>query len=270
MFFVMMKILLDDIAFFTPFYYKEPIVTSKDEDVRGSKYPWSFRDMQSYFLKKKPDFDKEFANILFKNQPWTDEICDIRKFLVHRFHDLVIDHDFWTRSYFAFLYEFNTRKDFIPDVLPYVAKVYFKFVRFVKNYEDSFRKRCEREFQSYEYFAAGSSYAGTLDKTHLFFASLGRILNNRILIRVHPNRRDAVADRLEEIMGEEKITCSDCHSYKVRMRPTVEEFVLISVECGCGKTLALPFIAEKKFFPYFMDRNRRENFWGLIPYTLRN
>lgn len=266
-FFITMKILLDDIAFFTPFYYKEPVIFKK-EDVRDSEFPWSFRSMKKYFLEEKKAFGQEFTDLLREHSPWMDDICDIRKFLVHRFHDLDINHDFWTRTCFAFLYEFNTRKDFIPDILSYVAKTYFKFVRFLKDYEALFKNKCEKQFPSFEYFYEGSTYAKALDKVHLFFASLGRILDNRILIRVHPNRRDIVTSKLEEIMREEKCICNKCGSYKFQIRPTVEEFILISVQCTCGNLLPIPFIVEKKFFPYFMDQNRRENFWGLIPYTL--
>lgn len=268
MFFMTTKILLDNVAFFTPFYYREPIMNGKGKDVRDLERPWDFRSMKSHFTRNNRVLDQRFCDLLRNHSPWTDEICDIRKFLVHRFHDLLIDHDFWTRTYFAFLYEFNRRKDFIPDVLSYVAKVYFKFVRFLRDYEALFKYNCENQFASFEYFFQGGSYAKGLDEKHLFFVSLGRILNNKILIRIHPNRRDIITSKLEEIMREEKCTCNICGSYNFQIRPTVEQYILISVQCGCGKRLPIPFLVEKKFFPYFMVKNRRENLWGLIPYTL--
>lgn len=267
-FFVTMKILLDDIAFFTPFYYKRAISRRKDKDMRDSERPWGFREMKGYFLKEKSCPDQQFADLLGKHSLWMDEVCDIRRLLLHRFHSLVIDHDFWTRSYFAFVYEFNRRKGFIPDVFLYVAKVYFKLVRFLRDYEVIFKNRCAEQFSSFEYFSEGCSYVRKLNEVHLFFASLGRILDNRILIRVHRNRRRTIARKLEEIMREENLVCNECCSFGFQIRPTVEESVLISAQCACGKALPIPLIVEKKFFPYFMDKNRRENSWGLIPYTL--
>lgn len=267
-FFVTMKVLLDDIAFFTPFYYKNAISWGKDKDVRDSKWPWGFIQMKRHFLEDKSRADQQFTDLLRKHSPWTDEVCKMRRLLLHRFHNLVIDHDFWTRSYFACVCEFYRRKDFIPDVFLYVAKVYFKLVRFLKDYEVLFKKSCAEQFSSFDYFSEGSPYAGKLNEVHLFFASLGRILENRILIRVHHNRRGTIANKLERIMREGNLVCNECRSYRFQVRPTVEEFVLISAQCDCGKALPIPLIVEKKFFPYFMNQNRRENLWGLIPYTL--
>lgn len=267
-FFITMKILLDHIALFTPFYYKGPLMKNK-KDVRDLEYPWSFRAMKNYFLVEHKDFDTEFADLLFNHSPWMDDVCDTRDFLVHRFHNLSINHDYWTQTYFAFLYEsLIKKKDFIPDILSYIAKIYFEFTKFLKDYEVLFKNKCEIQFLSFKYFYEGSTYANGLDRTHLFFAALGRILKNRILIRIHPNRRDLILTKLEEIMKEEKCVCAKCNSYKFQIRPTVEEFILISAQCVCGKPLPIPFIVEKKFFPYFMDQNQRDVFWGLIPYIL--
>lgn len=261
-FFITMKILLDHVAFFTPFYYKEPLIKSKI-DVRDLLFPWSFRTMKKYFLNEHKDFDAEFNNLLLEHSHWMDDICNMRDFLVHRFHELSINQDYWTQTCFAFLYEsFNKRKDFIPDVLSYVARVYFEFTEFLKDYEALFKNKCEIQFTSFEYFYEGNTYANSLDRTHLFFATLGRILKNRILIRIHPNRRNAVSTKLEEIMKEEKCVCVKCNSYKFQIRPTVEDFILISVQCACGNPLTVPFIVEKKFFPYFMDSNQSDIFWG--------
>lgn len=267
-FFITMKILLDHVAFFTPFYYKQPLIKNK-KDVRDLEFPWSFRSMKNYFFDEHRDFDLEFTELLLKNFPWMDDICDTRDFLVHRFHDFLIGQDYWTQTCFAFLYELlNKKKDFIPDILSYIAKIYFEFTKFLKDYEVLFKNKCEMQFPSFRYFYEGSTYANGLDRTHLFFASLGRILKNRILIRIHPNRRDIVSNKLEEIMKEEKCICTKCKDYKFQIRPTVEEFILISAQCVCGNSLSIPLIVEKKFFPHFMDQNQRDNFWGLIPYTL--
>ncbi len=116
MFYVTIKILLDNIAFFIPFYYDAPILWRK-EDVRDAKKPWDFRSMKVHFIKKYPSFDSEFARFLSESTIWTDDICDIRNFLVHRFHDISINQDFWTATSYGFLYEFTRKKDFIPDIL---------------------------------------------------------------------------------------------------------------------------------------------------------
>ena len=267
-FFITMKILLDHIAFFTPFYYKEPLKKDK-KDARDLKFPWSFRSMKKHFLNNHEDFDPEFNELLLRHLPWMDDICDTRDFLVHRFHDFSIGQDYWTQTCFAFLYElFNEKKDFIPDILSYIAKIYFEFTKFLKDYEVLFKNKCEMQFSSFRYFYEGNTYANRLDRTHLFFAALGRVLKNKILIRIHPNRRNIISNKLEEIMKSEKCICIKCKSYKFQIKSTVEEYILISAQCACGNPLSIPFIVEKKFFPYFMDQNQRNVFWGLIPYTL--
>lgn len=267
MFFITTKILLDDIAFFTPFYYKDPIMIG-GKDIRDSEWPWDFRSMKSYFIQKNPDLDKEFAKLLSASSGWTDYICDIRKFLVHRFHDLVIGQDYWTNTCFAFLYEFNKKKDFIPDILSYIAKTYFKLTKFLTGCEMFFKNKCEAQFPSFSYFHEGSTFANALNKRHLFFAAFGRILTNKILIKIHPNRRNTIPGILEDIMRQEQCSCDKCNSFDIQIKPTLNEFILISAKCTCGNILTIPLIVEKKFFPYFMDKNRREHFWGLLPYTL--
>jgi len=95
-------------------------------------------------------------------------------------------------------------------------------------------------------------------------------LDNKILIRIHPNLRGKIHQLLEGFLQEENITCEKCNGYEVNISPTVENFVLISVKCKCGNTLSLPTIVEKKFYPHFMDKDSRNLRlrWGLIPYTL--
>jgi len=61
MFFIVVKILLDDMAFFVPFYCKEPILYGKKKvDIRDSEHPWSFKGMENHFLKSK-SLDQEFS-----------------------------------------------------------------------------------------------------------------------------------------------------------------------------------------------------------------
>jgi len=272
MFFIVMKILLDDVAFFTPFYYRNPIPygrKKKISDLRDSEWAWNFKQMRGCFFGKNSP-DEEFASLLKGERDWIDEVCHIRNLLIHVFHDLSIDHDYWTSAYYAFLYEFNQRKDFMPNVLTYVAKIYYRFGRFLNNYEQFFKKRCEKQFPSFEYFYEGHTTAGGLNKTHLFFGGLGRILYNKILIRIHPNIRGKIQPMLENFLREENIACDICKAYDIETKPTVENFVLVSVKCKCGNSLPIPMIVEKKFYPNFMDKGRRNLRlrWGLIPYTL--
>lgn len=267
MFIITVKVLLDNIAFFTPFYYKEPTIWGK-KDARDRKYPWSFSQMKTHFIGNILSRDEDFLKILEKNSDWSDSVCGLRNSVLHKFHDLVINYDYWTDTYYAFLYNFNTKIDFIPDVLSYVARIYYKFVKFSKEYEHFFKTRCEKQFSSYEYFHKGYAVARALNKGHLFFGGLGRLIENKVLIKIHPNRRDKISTLLSKFLQEENIACGICHSYDFNVKPTVNEFVLISIKCSCGKPLSIPIIIEKKFFPHFMDPNDRPTFWGLIPYTL--
>ena len=267
MFFFIIKILLDDVAFFTPFYYSEPFAYGKVKDIRDSERPWSFYGMYRYFVTHGTT-DREFTDMLQGNTIWTDEVCNTRNFLTHNFHDLYIHHDSWTAAYYAFLYEFNKKRNFIPNVLSYIAKTYYKLVSFLKSYEAFFKKRCEIHFPSFKYFHEGHTTSGRLDKTYLFFGGLGRMIDNRILIRIHPNIRGKIPCLLEKFLQEENISCAKCKKYNIEINPTVGNYILISAKCNCDNRLPVPTIVEKKFYPHFMDQNRRDELWGLIPYTL--
>ena len=266
MFFVVVKILLDDVAFFTPFYYKTPIIKNK-KDVRDSKWAWSFGDMTTYFLENKT-YDNDFSIMLCKEESWTNEVCRIRRFLMHNFHDLSLHQDYWSNACCVFLWTFNTKKDFIPNVTTYIAKIYYKLVRFLKQYDIFFKEKCEVQFKSFEYFYAGVTVAGGINRTHLFWGGLGRLIENAILIRIHPKRRNQVIPLLEKLLKEENVACVECNGYNVKIQPTVEHFVRISATCKCGSVLNIPIIVEKKFYPYFMDQNNQHSLYGLIPYTL--
>ncbi len=268
LFFAVLKIFLDDMAFFVPFYFKEPIkVSAKNPDMRDMKRPKDFRSLKHYFYENE-DIDKGFVSILKANDEWTNELCDIRKFLIHHFHDLSVGNDWWTQSYYGLLYEFNEIKGFIPDILFYVAKIYYRFVRFTKDFEEHFKNRCQIQFSEFEYSESGCVSSG-LNKTHFYFAGLGRLLKNSILIRIHPCQRNKIPKTLEYFMQEEKIVCSVCDSYQVNIKPTIENFVIISANCDCGKSFRIPPNVERKFYPFFMDQNQRHIIDRLISFETK-
>lgn len=270
LFFTVLKIFLDDIAFLLPFYFKEPIrVGAKKPDMRDMERPKDFRSLKKFFYDNE-DIDNEFVDILKANEEWTDELCDIRKFLMHRFHDLSINNDWWTQSYYGLLYEFNDIKRFIPDILAYVAKIYYRFVRFTKGIEKHFKNRCQEQFPDFEYFGSGRPFANSLDKTHLFFAGLGKLLENKIIIRVQGEKfRRQIPKILEHFMREEKVVCNSCDKFKFQIKPTVEHYVVISSHCNCGGPLPIPLSVERKFYPHFMDQNTGKIAERLIPYELK-
>lgn len=269
LFFTILKILLDDMAFFVPFYFRQPLTYSKNiSDLRDAEYPPSFNGLKR-FLFQNEDIDKEFIVILKTNEEWTNEICNIRNFLIHRFHDLSLHNDWWTNAYFAFFNEFNDLKIFIPNVLTYVAKIYYKFVRFTKDFEEHFKKICQEQFPEYEYFESGYSYSSGLGKTHLFWAGLGRLLKNKILIRTHQARRSKIPKILDYFMSEENVVCNTCKTCKVQIKPTIEHYVIISSFCDCGKCLPIPLRVEKQLYPHFMDQNQKHIIDRLIPYELK-
>jgi hypothetical protein len=251
LFFTILKILLDDIAFFVPFYFRDPLKSGrKNEDLRDLDRPFDFQALKHYFYKRE-NIDGEFVEILRRNEEWINDLCDKRKFLIHRFHDLSVDNDCWTHAYCAFLYEFNNLRAFVPNVLTYVSRMYYHFVAFTEESERHFRKTCRGQFTEFEYSEAGQAYSGGLDRTHLFFAGLGRLLENKILIRIHPARRSRIPIIMEYFMREEKVVCSVCSAFRILIRPIIEDYVVISSSCNCGKPLPIPLRVEEKVFSAF-------------------
>ena len=269
LFFTILKILLDDIAFFVPFYFREPIrIGPKNEDLRDRERPLDFQALKHYIYKHE-DIDETFVQLLRENEEWINDLCDKRKFLIHRFHDLSVSNDWWTHAHYALLYDFNSVRAFIPNILTYVSRIYWHFVEFTKDFEEHFTKACQEQFTEFEYSRAGQAYATGLDRTHLIFAGLGRMLENRILIRIHPARRSLVPSTLEYFMREEEIACDSCGAIRVHIRPTIEDYVVISSTCDCGKSLPIPMLVEERLFPHFMDQNQKHIIDQLIPYELR-
>ena len=266
LFFTILKMLLDDMAFFVPFYFQQPLRYSRSiPDLRDAERPPSFNGLKGFLLRHE-DIDKDFASILRRNEEWTNEICSIRNFLIHRFHDLSVNNDWWTHACFAFISEFHRMQNFIPDIFTYVAKSYYSFVKFTTDFEEHFTGICQDQFSDFEYFDAGHAYANRPGKTHLFFAGLGRLLENKILIRIHPEQRCRSPKILEYFMREEKIVCNTCGTFKTRIQPTVEHYVIISSFCGCAKSLPIPLRVEKKFYPPFLDQNQQHILDQLIPH----
>lgn len=269
LFFTIIKILLDDIAFFVPFYFKESLKYGrKNKDLRDIDRVLDFQTLKHYLYDHK-NIDNGFVEILKANEEWINDICDKRKFLIHGFHDLSVHNDWWTHAYFAFFYEFNDAKVFIPNVLTYVSKMYYHFVKFTTDFEEHFKNMCQEQFSEFEYFEAGHAYSSGLGKTHLFFAGLGRLLENKILIRIHQARRNQIPKILEYFMREENVVCNTCNMFKTQIQPTIEHYVIISSYCECGKSLQIPLKVEKKFYPHFMDQNQKHIIDQLISYELK-
>ena len=174
-----------------------------------------------------------------------------------------MSHDYWTNSCFAYLYEFNKLRDFIPDILLYVSSTYFKLVTFLKAIETHFKNKCEKEMTGYAYFYEGSSFANKIDKVHYFFVSLGRLIDGKILIRINPGTRKEIETRLNQALTDLDIKCSKCKKIIFNVKPTVEDFVLITARCNCGNSIPLGGSVSKRFFPHFFDRN--QNYWDLVP-----
>ena len=268
-FFLKMKQLLDCVAYFIPFYYKKPLkhrVHGLEEDVRDLSDPWAFRTMKKHFIGGKTK-DKSFKEILIYNNDWIEDVLWKRDILYHKFHRLSVFQDYWTKSCYAYLYEFNKKRDFIPDVLSYVSIVYFKLIKFLEATETHFKNTCERGIRGYQYFHRGSSYANKMDRVHYFFASLGRYLDGKILIRIHPGIRNGIEERLDQALIDSDNRCQKCKrplsKSRPKVKPTVEYFVLISAHCGCGNKIYLGNSVSKRFFPYFFDRN--DNYSDLVP-----
>ncbi len=260
-FFLKMKAVLDCVAFFVPFYYREPLFYGK-KDARDLDDPWSFRSMRKNFIAGKTG-DESFKKILVDNYDWIEGILNTRDILYHRFHRLSVSHDYWTNSCYAYLYEFNNVRNFIPDILQYVSITYFKLVTFLKAMEAHFKDKCEREISGYEYFHKGSSFANKIDKAHYFFTSLGRFIEGKILIRIHPGMRSEIEIRLNQVLADLNIKCPNCNKIIFKVKPTVENFVLITAHCNCGNTISLGGSVSKRFFPHFFDRN--QHYWDLVP-----
>jgi len=260
---------IDDMAFYVPFYFQDAIKYDKGTpDLRDKKHYPAFRAVRDFFYKEHV-LDEGFVGILKSNEEWINEISETRNFLIHNFHDLSLNSDCWTDSYYVFFYEFHNIKSFIPNALTYVAKMYFNFVKFTKDYEEHFKRRCQGQFPEFEYFEGGHATSSGLGKTHLFYAGLGKLLEDKILIRIHSGRRKNIPKVLEYFMREEGIVCESCDLHNFKIQPTVEHYVKISAFCGCGNPLPIPSSIEKKFFPYFMDQNRKHVIDRLIPYDLK-
>ena len=269
LFFIIVKILLDDMALFVPFYYKESLgYGPKNRDLRDIKRPLDFQSLKKHFYDHQK-IDANFVELLKGNDEWIDEICDRRKFLVHRFHDLSAGNDFWTHSYYVLFYEFTAIKGFIPNVLIYVAKIYYSFVRFTIDFEEHFKNLCQNQFPRFEYFYAGCTVANAPNKTHLFFAGLGRLLRNDILIRIHPKQRERLAKLVEYFMREENVICRVCNKYKIHIRATTEHYVVVSSCCDCGTPLPISLGVERRIYPHFMDQSKKHIVDVLIPHQER-
>lgn len=260
-FFLRLKELLDCIAFFIPFYYQKPFKHQK-QDARDLKDPWAFRTMKKHFIDGKT-IDKPFNEILINNNDWIDDVLRKRDILYHKFHRLDIEHDYWTNSCYAFFYEFNKKRDFIPDILLYVSNTYFNLVKFLVAMEEHYKDKCEKEFSGYKYFYDGSSFANHMDKVHYFFAAFGRLVDRKILIRIHPNMRKEIEPRLNQALSNLDIKCSKCKKVVFEIKPTIENFILITAHCSCGDAIPLEGSVWKRFFPHFFDRN--QNQWDLVP-----
>ena len=137
------------------------------------------------------------------------------------------------------------------------------------DFERHFKNRCHEQFPIFKYSMSGQAYANGLDKTHLFFAGLGRLLKNNILIRIHPGRRNQVPKILEYYMREEKVVCDTCDTYKIQIQPTIEHHVIISSHCDCAKSLPISLKVEKNFYPHFMDQNQRHIIDRLISFETK-
>jgi len=270
LFVTVLKIFLDGMAFLVPFYYREALRYNKNiPDLRDAERPPSFNGLKHFFFNNE-DIDVDFVSILRANEEWTNEVCNMRNFLIHRFHDLSVNNDWWTQSYYGLLYEFNDIKEFIPDTLLYVAKIYYKFVKFTKDFEEHFKNRCRDQFPEFEYFDSGHASGNCLDKRHLFFAGLGRLLENKILIRIQAKKlRSRIPKILEYFMREENIVCTSCDKFIVHINSTIEHYVVISANCDCGKLLPIPLSIEKKFYPHFMNPNKGEIGDRLVPNELK-
>ncbi len=218
--------------------------------------------MRKHFIAGKTS-DKTFKKILIQNDDWIEDVLWKRDILCHKFHRISVSHDYWTNSCYAFLYEFNKTRDFIPDILSYVSVTYFKLVEFLQDIEAYFKNKCEKGFIGYEYFYRGSSFANGMDKAHYFFVSYGKLLNGKILIRIHQNMRGEIDPQLTKALGDLEIKCSKCKKITFKTKPTIENFVLITAHCNCGNQIYLGNSVSKRFFPHFFDRN--QNYWDLVP-----
>jgi hypothetical protein len=256
-----MKELLDCVAFFIPFYFQEPLENRK-QDVRDSSDPWAFRTMKKHFIDGK-NKDRAFKEILINNNDWIEDILWKRDILYHKFHRLSVSHDYWTNSCFAYLYEFNKKRDFIPDILIYVSITYFKLVKFLEDIEAHFKDKCEKELSGYKYFHEGSSFANKIDKVHYFFASFGKYVDGKILIRIHPARRNEIETRLNQVLSDLGIECRKCKKTNFKVKSTVGDYILITAHCNCGNKVYLGGSVLKRFFPYFFDRNQK--YFDLVP-----
>ena len=266
-FFLKLKIVLDCVAFFVPFYYKDPLLHKSNgvqKDARDLNDPWAFRTMSNHFMSGKKR-DVKFRKILQVNADWIEDVLWKRDILQHKFHRMSVSHDYWTTNCYAYLYEFNQKRDFIPDVLAYVSVIYFKLVRFLKETEEHFKGVCEREILGYKYFHEGSSYSSRLDKSHLFFVAKGRVLNDKILIRIHPNLRSGIEALSVKILNDLKMVCRKCRKVNFKIRPTIEHYILISAQCSCGNVLPLSNSVAKRFTPHYFDRNNDSDLWDLRP-----
>lgn len=260
-FFLKIKALLDCIAFFVPFYFSVPLLHQK-QDVKDLRNPWAFRTMKKHFIDGKT-IDRPFKIILSDNNDWIEDILWKRDVLYHKFHRLSVSQDYWTNSCYAYLYEFNKIRDFIPDILSYVSVAYFNLVKFLEALEAHFKNKCEKEIADYKYFHEGSSFGNKMDKVHYFFVSFGRLLEGKILMRIHPGMRKEIEARLIPILINLNFRCSKCKKYVVKVKPTVENFVLISTRCACGNIIPLGGSVSKRFFPFFFNRNQQ--YWSLVP-----
>lgn len=264
-FFLKVKALLDCVAFFVPFYFKMPIehkIGGQKQDARDLRDPWSFRTMKNHFIGEKTK-DKLLKEILVNNDNWIKDILWKRDILYHKFHRLSVSHDYWTNSYYVYLYEFNKARDFIPDILSYVSTTYFNLVKFLEALEVHFKNKCEKEIADYKYFHQGSSFANKIDKVHYFFVSFGRFIDGKILIRVNPGMRNEIETRINQVLVDLNIKCLKCKKIIIKIKPTIENFVLIAAQCQCGDAINLGGSVSKRFYPHFFDRNQR--YWDLVP-----
>ncbi|SRR5258706_9609608 len=72
-FFIWLRLIMDLIAYLTPFFYEN----------RGTTSSNSFNNQMQWFIEKRPEFDKDYSDFLKSNLSWFSTMRDVRDDTLH-------------------------------------------------------------------------------------------------------------------------------------------------------------------------------------------
>lgn len=153
-FIVFLQVLMDQLAVFMPFFYRDGRLHKLIGPKKKGEYSYhfkSFAQVREIFLKNE-EIDKALSIHFKNNMRWFDDINEIRNSLIHGSGWLWFEYGFNSKDpKFKNVSGHLMKKEWFPSLRDFVAQSYYNFRKFLSFYEKHFRDRCEKEFEEFKY-----------------------------------------------------------------------------------------------------------------------